>query len=140
MRDRTWSPRRESRQDTFLTYSYGARPDGSAFHVAARRIRERGRQELLTGFTLRDGVTRPVAEATCEVARDDHGRPAAVRLRGSEEGGRPLAADGDREPHRLLAAPWFVWAAWCGGRSRRLGRPPAHWSPGCSATARQLAI
>jgi hypothetical protein len=135
MRDRTWSPRRESRQDTFLTYSYGAAADGAAFHVAARRVRERGRQELLTGFTLRDGVARPVAEATCEVARDDRGRPAAVRLRGSEEGGRPLAADGEVVSRIALpGTPWFVWA--CMVRwtlpdgSVAYGEHQDTWSPG----------
>lgn len=147
MRDRTWSPRRESRQDTFLTYSYGAGADGSAFHVAARRIRERGRQELLTGFTLRDGVTRPVAEATCEVARDDRGRPAAVRLRGSEEGGRPLAADGEVVSRIALpSTPWFVWA--CMVRWTLPDGSVAHgehqdtWSPGMLRALRrgELAI
>ncbi len=134
MRDRTWSPRRESRQENFLTYSYGATADGTGFHVATRRSREREGQEVLTAFTLRDGGTRPLADATCAVDRDPRGRPVAVRIRGVDEG-REVVADGTVISRIALpSTPWFVWA--CMVRwtlpdgSQVYGEHQDTWSPG----------
>jgi hypothetical protein len=135
MRDRTWSPRRESRQDNYLSYSYGAGADGSGFHVSTRRRRAGDGQEMLTGFTLRDGATRPLADATCEVARDDRGRPVAVRVEGSGDDGAALRAEGEVVSRIALpGSPWFVWA--CMVRwtlpdgSRAVGEHQDTWSPG----------
>jgi hypothetical protein len=111
MRDRTWSPRRESRQGAFVTYSYGTTPDGDGFHISTRRDRQSGRQVKLTGFLLRDGVTAELDDATCEVARDERGRPIAMVVRGTGADGRTVEATGEVVSRLSMpSTPWFVWA------------------------------
>jgi hypothetical protein len=135
MRDRTWSPRRESRQDNYLSYSYGAGADGSAFHVSTRRSRGGDGQEMLTGFTLRGGAARAMTGGTCEVDRDDRGRPTTVHVRGADEEGSRLQAEGEVVSRMALpSTPWFVWA--CMVRwtlpdgSEAYGEHQDTWSPG----------
>jgi hypothetical protein len=135
MRDRTWSPRRESRQDNYLSYSYGAGGDGSGFHVSTRRSPARDGQEMLTGFTLRGGATRAMTDGTCEVDRDDRGRPARVRVGGADEEGRRLQAAGEVVSRIALpSTPWFVWACMVRWRlpdgSEAYGEHQDTWSPG----------
>ncbi len=111
MRDRTWSPRRESRQRAFVSYSYGAASHASAFHLSTRWRPDRGEPDLLTGFLLRDGATVALAHGTCDVDRDAGGRPVAVRLRGVTEGGEELEATGEVVSRLSMpSTPWFVWA------------------------------
>jgi hypothetical protein len=80
MRDRTWGPRRESRQATQLGYTYGYRDDGLAFHASTKVDRHTGEPVLMTGFVLGDGEPRRVRGATRKVERDGRGRPVAVEL------------------------------------------------------------
>jgi hypothetical protein len=109
MRDRTWSPRRESRQGAFVTYSYGTTPAGEGFHISTRRNRA-GDQVMLTGFLLRGGETINLAHATCEIARDDRGRPATMIVRATSAGGESFEATGEVVSRFAMpSTPWFVW-------------------------------
>lgn len=112
MRDRTWSPRRESRQRAFVTYSYGTSSETEGFHLSTRYDPKLGRNEILTGFLLDGYEVLPLEEGTCEVERDPHGRPAAIRLLASGEGGRrTLEARGEVVSRLAMpSTPWFVWA------------------------------
>jgi hypothetical protein len=131
MRDRTWSPRRESRQQAFVSYSYGATGDGaSGFHLSTRHRPDRGVDQLLTGFLLEDGSTVPLGDGVCEVDRDEQGRPLRVRLRGSR-----LHADGEVLSRLSMpSTPWFVWACvvrWTLADGRvAYGEHQDTWSPG----------
>jgi hypothetical protein len=95
MRDRTWSPRRESRQRTFVSYSYGAGSGGEGFHLSTRWRPDRELHELLTGFLLRDGRVARLTAGTCEIDRDELGRPVSVVVRGHGEEGISLHAPGE---------------------------------------------
>ena len=111
MRDRTWSPRRESRQRTFVSYSYGAGSGGEGFHLSTRWRPDRELHEMLTGFVLREGSVARLVAGTCEVARDDLGRPVSVVVRGEGEEGTPFEARGDVVSRIAIpSTPWFVWA------------------------------
>lgn len=135
MRDRTWSPRRESRQGAYVSYSYGASPSGSGFHASTRYSPRKGRATMLTGYVLRDGQTRALADAHCAVDRDERGRPVRVRVEGTEAGGATLEATGEVVSRLAMpSTPWFVWA--CVVRwtlpdgSEALGEHQDTWSPG----------
>jgi hypothetical protein len=134
MRDRTWSPRRESRQSNFLTYSYGAGPGGGGFLLSTRRARDGDGREVITAFTLRDGAVTPMTGGACEIARDDRGRPAAVRVTGTDGEGRPVVADGEVVSRVAMpSTPWFVWACmvkWTlPDGSQMYGEHQDTWSP-----------
>jgi hypothetical protein len=134
MRDRTWSPRRESRQRTFVSYSYGASSERDGFHLSTRWRPDRGQIEMLTGFVLRDGETVPLENGTCEIERDQLGRPASVRLDGRTHAGASFAAQGDVVSRIAIpSTPWFVWACvvrWTlPGGTVAYGEHQDTWSP-----------
>lgn len=111
MRDRTWSPRRESRQRAFVTYSYGASSEREAFHLSTRFRPELGRNEILTGYLMRNGAIVPLSSGTCEVQRDPDGRPLAITLHGADDGDHRLEARGEVVSRLSMpSTPWFVWA------------------------------
>ncbi len=133
MRDRTWSPRRESRQANYLTYSYGAASQTSAFHVATR-LDKSGQPKLLTGFVLREGSTVALAAGECEVSRDGQGRPTSIELTCTCEDGSELHAHGEVLGRMAQpSTPWFVWV--CITRwtfpdgSQATGEHQDTWSP-----------
>jgi hypothetical protein len=111
MRDRTWSPRRESRQRTFVSYSYGASSDGDAFHLSTRLRPERGHNEILTGYLMHEAAIIPLSSGSCEIERDRDGRPVAIGLRGAGDGGHRLQVHGEVVSRLSMpSTPWFVWA------------------------------
>lgn len=112
MRDRTWSPRRESRQRAFVTYSYGARSDTHGFHLSTRYDPKLGRNTILTGYLLEDGRVIALDDGTCEIERDALGRPASIRLRAhSGDGAHTLDVCGEVVSRLSMpSTPWFVWA------------------------------
>lgn len=111
MRDRTWSPRRESRQRAFVSYSYGATSGGVGFHVSTRWRPDRGLHEMLTGFLLREGSATSLADGTCEIDRDERGRPVSVLVHGEGADGSALDARGEVVSRIAIpSTPWFVWA------------------------------
>lgn len=112
MRDRTWSPRRESRQRAFVTYSYGATSEGQGFHLSTRYDPKLGRNAILTGYLLEGGSALPLRDGTCEVDRDSLGRPSSVRvLAAGDDGQRALDVRGEVLSRLSMpSTPWFVWA------------------------------
>jgi hypothetical protein len=139
MRDRTWSPRRESRDGTRLGYSYGARADGWGFHASTRLDRATGEPAILTGFLLRDGATQPVAIAERSVARDPRGRPVRIELRLVDDAGTELRVAGEVVSRLALPTPhYFVWASivrWTlPDGTTAWGEDQDTWSPGLLAT------
>jgi hypothetical protein len=94
MRDRTWSPRRERRDRTWLTYSYGAVDGETAFHCATRVNREL-EQQLLGGFTLRGGAMHELTEGRRRAERDAEGRPKRIVVEGRDETGAEVQVVGD---------------------------------------------
>lgn len=110
MRDRTWSPRRESRKRTFVTYSYGAAGE-SGFHLSTRLDPKLGENRILTGFRLRDGEVVPFRDGTCRIERDEAGRPVGVEVAATDEHGGELKVTGEVVSRLSMpSTPWFVWA------------------------------
>jgi hypothetical protein len=135
MRDRTWGPRRESRQATYLGYSYGAGADGFAFHASTRLDRHTGEWKLMTGFVLGRGAPRAVTAVRRHVTRDELGRPVAVALTLVDDRGEELTATG--EVVSLLShitTPFFVWVSLVRWRftdgTEAFGEDQDTWSPG----------
>jgi hypothetical protein len=137
MRDRTWGPRRENRQETCLGYSYGATADGSfAFHASTRLDRHTGEWKLMTGFVLgRGDSTRMVASVARTVTRDERGRPTAVKLTIVDDQGESLHVTGtvvSLLSH--IATPFFVWVSLVRWRlpdgREAFGEDQDTWSPG----------
>jgi hypothetical protein len=66
---------------------------------------------MLTGFLLREGSVAPLADGTCDIERDDLGRPASVVVRGHGAEGASLHAHGEVVSRVAIpSTPWFVWA------------------------------
>jgi hypothetical protein len=135
MRDRTWGPRRESRQETHLGYTYGYRDDGFAFHASTRIDRHTGEPVLMTGFVLGRGEPRLVTSAQRRVERDDRGRPVAIELTFADDHGEELTVTGEvvsRLSH--IATPFFVFVSlvrWTfPDGTRGFGEDQDTWSPG----------
>jgi hypothetical protein len=136
MRDRTWGPRRENRQETCLGYSYGASPSGDfAFHASTRLDRHTGEWKLMAGFVLGRGQPRLVTAVKRTVTRDDRGMPVSVDLTITDDQGERLRVTG--EVVSLLshiATPFFVWVSLVRWRfpdgSQAFGEDQDTWSPG----------
>src|SRR3546814_6252620 len=82
MRDRSWTPRRETSSRTRRGYTYGADGDGRGFYVATSVApgSEDGTDEVIGGYLLQDGEVVPVTGGERRVARDDQHRPSGVVL------------------------------------------------------------
>jgi hypothetical protein len=136
MRDRTWSPRRESRQRAFVTYSYGTSSESSGFHVSTRYKPDLGRNDLLTGFLLENGVTVALDSGTCAVERDEQGRPVRVHVNAhTADSDRELDVHGEVVSRLSMpSTPWFVWACivlWTlPDGSQAMGEHQDTWGPG----------
>src|SRR3546814_1454220 len=80
MRDRSWTPRRETSSRTRRGYTYGADGDGRGFYVATSVApgSEDGTDEVIGGYLLQDGEVVPVTGGEGRVARDDQHRPPGV--------------------------------------------------------------
>src|SRR3546814_3599900 len=78
MRDRSWTPRRETSSRTRRGYTYGADGDGRGFYVATSVApgSEDGTDEVIGGYLLQDGEVVPVTGGERRVARDDQHRPS----------------------------------------------------------------
>jgi hypothetical protein len=134
MRDRTWSPRRERREHTWLSYSYGAADDRNAFHCAARVDREL-RPSLLGGFTLRDGTMRELRDGVRTTERDADGRPVRVRVRYTDATGAEVEVVGDVVSQLTMhTSPYLVFVSqmrWQLPDGRiAWGEDQDTWSPG----------
>lgn len=134
MRDRTWSPRRERRDRTWLTYSYGATDERTAFHCATR-VDKTGQQVLLGGYTLRDGAMHELNAGTRETERDADGRPVRVTVTTTDATGAEVHARGEVVSQLAMhTSPYFVWVSqmrWTlPDGSVAWGEDQDTWSPG----------
>lgn len=133
MRDRTWGPRRESKQMTRLGYSYGGNTDGRTFHASVR-FNSADESNLMTGLLLQDGEQTPVSDIERMVERDDRGRPISVRLRLETEHGTQEVAGQVRAQMTLYTSPYVVFVslvAWTMADGTVLyGEDQDTWSPG----------
>ncbi len=87
MRDRTWSPRRETSQRARVGYAYGAASATDGFQVATKWDEASDEDRLMLGFFLTPQGNRLIKHGTREVARDAEGRPTEVILRLYDETG-----------------------------------------------------
>lgn len=111
MRDRTWSPRRESRTRTRLGYSYGAASESLAFLCSNRRVSD-GSQALLGGYVLRDGAVHDLTDGVRTVRRDATGRPISVTLEIRDRGGVAQEISGEIvSQFTMHTSPYFVWVS-----------------------------
>jgi hypothetical protein len=135
MRDRTWSPRREKRDRTWLGYSYGAASETYAFQQAVKVHPETGDFALLGGFTLRDGAKIDLASGRRLVERDEAGRPAAITVDAVQSDGTTFTARGEVVSQMPIhTSPYFVWVSqvrWTmPDGSEAWGEDQETWSPG----------
>lgn len=85
MRDRSWTPRRETSTHTRRGYAYGATHLGTGFFVATsvpprHPDGEAATDAVVGGWVVRDGVATPVTAGERRVERDDEQRPVRVEV------------------------------------------------------------
>lgn len=134
MRDRTWGPRRESRQKTILAYDYGAASGTSGFHCATLFDTESRQYRLMTGFVLRQQGVQRVRDAVRHVVRDPEGRAERIEVRGTVEDGTAFEAHGEVVSRfGMPSTPWFNWVSMVRWRlpdgSTGFGEDQETWSP-----------
>lgn len=134
MRDRTWTPRRETSKRTRRGYLYGATPDRNGFYAATSYDATGDRDVVLGGWLLRAGEAIPVRGGTRQVVRDSRLRPVGVRL-ALEAGGDGHAQVFQGKVVSRLAlptTPYFAWMSimrWSGGGWTGWGEDHDSWSP-----------
>jgi hypothetical protein len=110
MRDRTWSPRRETSQTARIGYTYGAASPTQGFQIATKWHVESGEDRIMLGFLLTSGGNRLLTRGTRDVRRDDEGRPIAVDVRLYDEAGKLHVAHGEVVSRFAMpTTPYFVW-------------------------------
>lgn len=125
LRERSWGPAApgpELRSDT----PWALDSDGDGFGLsavstwaAAHDPLHGTTERLASGWHRADGVTRPLVSGTRQVTRRGRdGRPLRVEVRGEDDLGRELVADGDCVNHlRWSGAPgvtqWWSTVEWC---------------------------
>lgn len=110
MRDRSWTPRRETSRRTRRGYTYGSSADAKdAFFVATNVPPGGGEDAIIGGWSITDGQLTPVTGGLRTVDRDDASRPIAVTVDAE-------TADGPQrwraEVHSRLALPTSPYFAW----------------------------
>lgn len=149
MRDRSWTPRRETSTHTRRGYAYAATPDGTGFFVATsvpprHADGEDAPDVAVGGWLLRDGVTNPVTGGERRVRRDDEQRPVGVTV-ALDAGGRTHRFDGDVVSRLALpTTPYFAWMSltrwrgddgWEGWGEDHDSWSPARWRTFCRTAA-----
>lgn len=135
MRDRTWTPRRETSRRTRRGYLYGATPDGHGFYAATSYDTGADVDRVLGGWLLRGGEAVPVRGGVREVERDARLRPAAVRLTLKADDGVQHVFEGEVVSRLALpTTPYFAWMSvvrWQSGQGGWTGWGEDHdsWSP-----------
>jgi hypothetical protein len=134
MRDRSWTPRRETTARTRRGYTYGSSPDGTeAFFIATNVAPGSADDVAVGGWVVRDGVVTAIEHGRRVVTRDDQHRPVRVEL-DAEAGGRSHRWTGDVVSRLALpTTPYFAWMSlttWTDADGRRLtGEDHDSWSP-----------
>ncbi|HEY9557048.1 MAG TPA: hypothetical protein VIR58_09950 [Acidimicrobiales bacterium] len=111
MRDRSWTPRRETSSRTRRGYTYGADGDGRGFYVATSVApgSEDGTDEVIGGYLLQDGEVVPVTGGERRVARDDQHRPSGVVLEMATANGMTAVSGAVESRLALPTTPYFAW-------------------------------
>lgn len=134
MRDRSWTPRRETSTRTRRGYTYGATHDGSdGFFIATNMEPGAVDDAIVGGWLLHDGAVTPVDGGRRHVTRDDLSRPSAVDLH-VDAGGTERRWHGDVVSRLALpTTPYFAWMSltnWTDEAGRRwCGEDHDSWSP-----------
>lgn len=110
MRDRSWTPRRETTRRTRRGYTYGSSDDArDAFFVATNVAPEGGDDAIIGGWSITDGELSAVTGGLRHVERDDESRPTGVTIEletaDSQQSWRA-------EVHSRLALPTSPYFAW----------------------------
>jgi hypothetical protein len=95
MRDRTWSPRRETSQRAHVGYTYGATSDTNCFHLSSKHRTDDEEDGLTSGFLLTPDGTKKLVSGVREVERDERGRPTGIIAHVVDENGRALTFKGE---------------------------------------------
>lgn len=143
-RDRAWgpgTPKPSPRSDR----PWALDEDGDGFRVLATATSEvvydrvdGTTEHLVSGWHRVGGVTRPLVSGTRRaVLRGDDGRPLRVEIRGTDDAGRELAADGE-------CVNWLRWQGypralrwWC--MTRWQLRDGEAWGEVCETVPLQLS-
>lgn len=115
MRDRSWTPRRETTRRTRRGYVYGATRDGAdGFFVATNVPPGGGPDESVGGWILRDGAVEPVTSGRRHVERDEQGRPRRVVVDLDAGGAHQRWTGTVRSRLALPTSPYFAWMSLTG--------------------------
>ena len=143
MRDRTWGVRRPLRQSRIGYCHATTGPDSSFLTISVDR---KGVDGIVTGYLMRDGQWGKITGGVREVERDAGGRPATIRVRGTDEHGRELDARGTTLSRQILMAypDMFCWnslASWEFDGTTAWGEDQDVWHPRAwNAFAREKGI
>jgi hypothetical protein len=142
MRDRSWTPRRETSKRTRRGYTYGATPEGQGFFVGTSvdPSSEDGPDEVLGGYVLRGGDVVPITAGIRRVERDDEHRPCRVVVQ-VVAGGEEMTVRGEVSSRLALpTTPYFAWMSlvrwtaddgWSGWGEDHDSWSPARWRAFC---------
>jgi hypothetical protein len=144
MRDRSWTPRRETSARTRRGYTYGTADERTAFYVATS-VGADGVDTVLGGYVLDGGSIVPVTAGRREVRRDERLRPIAVDLDLVDERGRRHELHGDIASRLALpTTPYFAWMSLARWRSadgwEGWGEDHDSWSPALLRRFRREAV
>lgn len=110
MRDRGWGPRRDH-GEVQMGYVYAVASARSAFLSVSGTGRS-GRDKVISGFLMRDGVWAKLVSGTRQVVRDAQGRVASLSITALDELGRELHATGTVES-RMINFTYTSMLCWC---------------------------
>jgi hypothetical protein len=134
MRDRSWTPRRETTSRTRRGYAYAATDGGSrGFFVATSVPPGGGDDDAVGGWILGDGAVTPIDRGRREVARDERCRPVGVTLELTAGATTERWQADVRSRLALPTTPYFAWmslAAWTrSDGTTAWGEDHDSWSP-----------
>jgi hypothetical protein len=93
MRDRSWSPRDDTRR-TRASYSYGIRDADECFLAGCFEVE--GEQRVVSGFLVRAGEKQDLVSGARTVLERREGFPLRVRIEAIDRSGRRLEIEGHR--------------------------------------------
>lgn len=135
MRDRTWSPRPDSRSNFGAAYTFGNASADEQFLVVTSLRGNSGRATggLFSGYLVRDGIEGAIVSAERRVTGREAGYPLAITLKAEDEHGRKLEATGTcltRLANQALPGlfAWMSTTEWEAGNMKYIGQDQECWS------------
>jgi len=134
MRDRTWSPRRETSQTARIGYTYGASSPASGFQIATKWYDEEPNDRVMLGYLLTANGNVVIRRGARFVDRDDEGRPVSVTVELATDDGKTYIARGKViSRFAMPTTPYFVWMSLVEWEfpdgSRGWGQDQDTWAP-----------